>query len=236
MVEVKLEPSEYIFTYNLGKIILKNDFPYAKGSVENSVKKLGAYQNYLIDWARKMNPQKKTILDVGANIGVHTIGFSKLANQVISFEPVTLTRTQLSRNLLINDITNVKIEPFGLSNNNRDVDVLFKPQNLGATTVNRDIKDSDQSEQIEKISLKMLDDFNLKDIGYIKVDIQGEEYNFLLGAKKTIAESKPAIVLELPIRDKKEKAECKKCTILMTQYGYELLERHNKDCLFVFRF
>ena len=42
-----------------------------------------------------------------------------------------------------------------------------------------------------------LDDLNIKNISFIKVDIEGHELEFLEGAKETIDRERPAIVLEI---------------------------------------
>ena len=52
-------------------------------------------------------------------------------------------------------------------------------------------------EEVYDIPVVTLDDYNLKNVSIMKVDVEGHELNALLGAKKTILTSKPVIVLEV---------------------------------------
>ena len=54
--------------------------------------------------------------------------------------------------------------------------------------------------RVENIKLMTMDDFvekNNLNIGFIKVDIEGEEQNFLEGAKNTIIKQKPFMVISI---------------------------------------
>jgi len=67
--------------------------------------------------------------------------------------------------------------------------------------------------------------FKLKKVDLIKMDIEGEEYNAIRGAKKTIAEFKPRIVAE--IHSKKLREDILK---FLGEYGYKLIfEKVKKD-------
>ena len=81
--------------------------------------------------------------------------------------------------------------------------------------------------------------FPIKNISFIKVDIEGHELEFLEGAKETIDRERPAIVLEIFNSTKKkrltESAQRKneQCLSLMKSYGYKQIARKNKDVLFI---
>ena len=82
-----------------------------------------------------------------------------------------------------------------------------------------------------------LDDLNIKNISFIKVDIEGR-IEFLEGAKETIDRERPAIVLEI-FNSTKRKGLLNplgvrmKSVFLMKSYGYKQIARKNKDVLFI---
>lgn len=141
-----------------------------------------------------------TVLDVGANIGVHAMEFSQkvgLLGQVHAFEPQTdalasgiLTAAEQGRE-------NITFSGFGLASK-LGLGYLLAgastENNFGArkTGLNLGI---DQSE-LGRAPLVRLDDLNFDQVDFIKVDIEGSEISFLKGSKRTIKKFKPVIFLE----------------------------------------
>ena len=48
------------------------------------------YQQGILDWATSVIDDFSLAIDIGANIGLHSLRFSKLFNQVESFEPFSV--------------------------------------------------------------------------------------------------------------------------------------------------
>ena len=53
---------------------------------------------------------------------------------------------------------------------------------------------------LENFLTKKIDDLNLKDIGFIKIDAEGAELKVLIGAKKLIKKYKPTLLIEIEER------------------------------------
>lgn len=145
----------------------------------------------------KISP-KSISIDVGANIGIHTIELAK-GERVYAFEPNPKIHRRLSENISLSKIDNVEIYKFGLSDKEGNIEFylpLENGANQGLATIYGDTL-SERGEKIE-IKLKTIDIFfqNLKRLDIIKIDTEGHDFNVLLGARNTILRLKPIIIFE----------------------------------------
>jgi FkbM family methyltransferase len=140
----------------------------------------------------------KIALDIGANIGNHSIFFAKKFKKVYAFEPNPVTYEVLKINCkYAAEHRNVMPFNFGLSDMEGSLPFFINPSNIGGSAIIGEnypsIKGSIQ------INVKTLDQINkLKDvsIALIKIDVEGHELNVLKGAKNTILRQLPAILFE----------------------------------------
>jgi protein O-GlcNAc transferase len=150
-------------------------------------------------------------LDIGANHGVYTLEMARLAGDgaqegheaghVWAFEPTQTPRTRLLRSLQANELQHiVTVVPAGLSDEIGHVSfAVHENSELNARQGN--LTDG-EGEQREVVQLDTLDDFlsqhaGVKNIGFIKLDAEGEELRVLAGAKKFFAEQSPVVMFEL---------------------------------------
>lgn len=122
-----------------------------------------------------------TAVDVGANLGNHTMWFAVMMElDVVAFEPVW-TAT-LRNNVELNGLDDrVRVEPYGLS------DVEGKAGHLGLGRL---------EPGIGKLETRTLDSYGLTDVCLIKIDVEGMEPHVLRGARATIARCRPVITAE----------------------------------------
>jgi FkbM family methyltransferase len=138
------------------------------------------------------------VLDLGANLGTHTVLMaSKVPDgRVFSFEPLSLTFSQLQMNIHANGLTNVTPFKLALSDRTGDfvamqaVDYSSANLNIGATRV------STSGRGDGTISIR-LDDLELPKIAFAKIDIQGSEYRALLGMRQLIDRDRPVLFIEI---------------------------------------
>ena len=136
------------------------------------------------------------ILDIGANIGTHTIPFSKLAyrGHVHSFEPNEFSRKLLEKNLLDNKVTNVTSFPYAIGRNNGKSYIgsynIAVPGNYG------EMSTLHSSEYMELTDTMRLDAIKFERVDLIKMDIEGAEPEALKGAKHTLAKFLPTVFVE----------------------------------------
>lgn len=136
----------------------------------------------------------KTILDVGCYIADSALVFREEFpnSHIICFEPSPVNYKMALKTIELNNLTNVKIENIGLGNENKNFSMIGEG-NCAA----RIVEDNDAN----NITIKTLDDYvrenDIQNIGLIKVDIEGFEQKFLAGAKNTICEQKPVLLLSI---------------------------------------
>lgn len=142
--------------------------------------------------------KKGVAIDIGANIGNHSIYFSERFSHVYSFEINPQTYELLKFNTKNTNITTVNL---GLS----DVSsiVKFKQDNLnvGHGKIVKECEDSNLELKVVTLDSQNL---QLDNLGLIKIDVEGHELNVLKGAISTIEKFKPVILFELAIEEFKD--------------------------------
>ena len=140
------------------------------------------------------------VVDVGANIGTHTVFFGKRVGEkgvVVAFEPQRLAYQTLCGNVALNGLTNVTcfMSAVGAARGTVTVPMLDPRhvQNFGAVkAVAGPAKDA----RAEVVDLVTIDELALQRCALIKVDVEGMETKVVAGAKDTIARCRPALFLE----------------------------------------
>ncbi len=126
-----------------------------------------------------------TVIDIGANIGYYTLLFAKLVGKegkVYAFEPEPNNLHLLKKNIEINNYQNVIIEQKAVSDTTKNVNLFTAKQGIGEHRINFSWFGNNG---IEVKAIK-LDDYINEKIDFIKIDIEGAEYNALLGMKKIL--------------------------------------------------
>ena len=145
-----------------------------------------------------------TILDVGANIGTHTVALAKKVGtngRVIAFEPQRIIYQNLCANVSLNRLTNVDCLQKGVGEDTAVFPVPImdpeKQQNFWAF----EIRGYKTGEPVEIITI---DSLSLEACSLIKVDVEGMEKEVLTGANDTIREFRPLMFIENNNLDKSE--------------------------------
>ena len=152
-------------------------------------------------------PEDAIIFDVGGHAGQFTKLFAKMASKgkVFTFEPASYTRQILQSMAGLKRLNNVFIIPFGLGDKASEQTLNVPIKKSGSVgyglsfigTPNSDrhalYKDQILITTIDKI----VNCFEIQRIDFIKVDIEGFEYQLLQGAKDAIEKFKPTLFLEV---------------------------------------
>lgn len=135
----------------------------------------------------------KAILDIGANIGNHSLFFATVMHpeKVYSFEPIKETYDILQTNIKINGLSNIII-PFNVAcgaEAARGKRQNYNYDNIGGTSI---LECQDGEFDVCTIDSMKIND----DIALIKIDVEGFEEKVILGSLQTIKTNKPIIMVE----------------------------------------
>lgn len=158
------------------------------------------YEPNEIKMIRKFLRKNSILLDVGANIGWYssTLAVNVPKGRILAFEPVPKTYRYLKKNIAINNIKNVRLYNFGLSDKKGE-GVFYYEQKLSGATSLRNLHENRKKIKI-KCKLKRLDDFINKIISridFIKCDVEGAEIFVIKGGIETIKKYLPILFLEM---------------------------------------
>jgi len=146
------------------------------------------------------------VMDCGANVGRHTIPLSRcvgLDGRVLAFEPTPI----LVQKLVMDASKNVWVFEAAIGSENKDeVEFFVASNSLQMSSIRNPELDflltENQKKQIVEIKVRMLtlnaiyEAHNLKDLRFIKMDIEGAEFSALKAADKLLIEARPMIVFE----------------------------------------
>lgn len=170
----------------------------------------------LIGWLQQVEPEifAGEALDIGANIGNHALFFSEFFKKVIAFEPNNRTFRVLSLNKELVD--NIECHELGLSDYDGEAQLLAPIGHLGCSA----IVDT-AGANIQKIRIRKLDSMadDLDKVRLVKIDVEGHEFQVLLGAKNVIAKHRPIILFEQHQSDFGEDG-VSRVIELLRDYGY----------------
>jgi len=137
---------------------------------------------------------KPIVFDVGANIGLYTKEIlSKMPDATIcSFEPSQINIDKL--NEIFKQNANVKIVPFAASDETKELELFFKKEGSGHSSLyDRQTLDNKQVTLKEIIKTIRLEDFieqnNIEHINFLKLDIEGHEAKAIEGLSKYLDNS-----------------------------------------------
>ena len=169
---------------------------------------------------------KPIFLDIGANVGHHSIFLSKFASQVLAFEPYPKVNMQFKQQIAHNNISNIQIFETGLSDRRETLNYYAPTGN------NEGIGSFDESSigkgntSYGKLELQegdqVIESDSWKNIKLIKIDVEGFEKKVIKGLSRTIEEERPVIVCEITYGQQLSFVSIKELSSYLPQ-NYEIL-------------
>ncbi|MGD9720320.1 MAG: FkbM family methyltransferase [Pirellulales bacterium] len=172
--------------------------------VGRSLELYGEFSEGEIDLFRQVIHPGNVVIEVGANIGSHTVFLAQQVGRnglVVAFEPQRIVFQTLCANLALNSITNVVALHQAVGSQSGEIFVpqldCLKENNFGGLSLGEYNKG-------EIVSVVQLDCANLPRCDFIKVDVEGMEEDVLRGAAGLIARFQPVMYVE---NDRQEKSD-----------------------------
>ena len=166
----------------------------------------GAYEKPILFFFRDLvesgSVDRRIFLDIGANVGQHSLFMSKFVKTVHAFEPYEPVLKKFRRLIEINGIENVVIHSFGLGNEDSKK-LFYRPPdiNLGIGSFVPDFSRENTPDSALEIRKgdDVLEYSGIGPVGLIKMDIEGYEKSALLGLQRTLRKDRPVVAFELTV-------------------------------------
>ena len=131
--------------------------------------------------------KRRTALDIGANVGLWSRDLVDNFAKVVAFEPVAVFRECLEKNVTG---ANFFISPLALGDHDTQATMIITEGNSGHSHLDP------KSLGTGDVQVVKLDNLNMEDVDYIKIDCEGYEYRVLQGAEQTVKRCRPIMVIE----------------------------------------
>ena len=175
----------------------------------------------------------RTIYDIGGFEGLLTLFFARSAGpdgSVVTFEPNPDNFKRIVENVALNGFGNVNVRPIGIGRRKEKLALVFSPARRGTGSLDQSIQSKlikDPDARTVMIEVDTLDSqiasANLPQPDFVKIDVEGLEYDVLLGMKETIDARKPVLLLEIHGADVQRKTEnVQRVVELLSTSGYAI--------------
>lgn len=163
------------------------EIEYAGDFIEGEVQRTGTFfELVLLEQLKERVKSFDVTVDIGANIGNHTHYFINVCNakEVYAFEPIPE-----NAKLCLRNNPQANIYEIALSNYEGSCNMVNNQGwNSGTSFVTPGQGDTE---------VRTLDSFNLKNITFVKIDVEGEELRVLEGMQQVLLEQKPELLVEV---------------------------------------
>lgn len=184
------------YVFSLGQtqfdIVLDPD----NGVVDSEIYADGVYEPEILTIIQKHLTANSVFVDIGANIGQHSLYASRFANKVYAFEPIKKIYDQFVESKIKNNFNTIQIYNYALGNQEITLPIFGNVNNMGASS----LVSIENRKKIQDIQVKRFDDvvseLGIGKIDFIKIDVEGYELDVLLGARKSIERYTPILLIE----------------------------------------
>jgi len=163
--------------------------------VQRAIAQGNRWEPSIMALCEKYAQPNTTVVDIGANMGTFTVRLGQLVGpkgSVIAFEPQRVMYQQMCCNVFLNKLRNVHAHQVAIGKEHGDVYLTPIDYDRGAPGEVRIHGSSG-----ERVSCAPLDDYELRNVSLIKIDVERYEPFVFDGARKTIEENRPVILFEL---------------------------------------
>jgi len=148
------------------------------------------YQKKEYDIAISKTTNRRLALDIGANLGIMSYRMVSDFKIVHAFEPLFYQHLELNV-----PASNLEIHPYAVGDKETTLTMRIAEWNSGGSNVVKDkVFDSTRYKDVQSVTI---DSYDFRDVDLIKIDVEKYEYHVLVGARRTIENNKPTILIEI---------------------------------------
>lgn len=197
----------------------------------------GRFESSTVHVFRRLIRRGDVVIDIGANIGANTLELARCVGstgRVVAFEPTVFAIDRLRRNLELNPAlaASVTLEQaiLGDDSSSREPSEFYSSWPLSGSA-NEGVHERHRGQLKSAAGAhhwtldRYVADYTIAAVRLIKLDVDGHELAVLRGAKETLGEFQPFIVMELaPYVLDEEKGTFEGILNLLRAAGYDLTE------------
>jgi len=193
--------TNYIFKPHMGKRFLVIIGDHVSKEIVNS----GCYERPLIKFLIKnkhifCTNKRGAFIDIGANIGNHSIMLAEYFNMVASVEPNTFCAKCIELNYELNNIENIKVFKVGLGMQRSKMRLIIPTDDFSSGYVSDNKSNVDNVDvsvqEVDVITLNDLDKKVSEDISFIKIDAEGMERDIIASGDLFFKSHQPLVAFE----------------------------------------
>ena len=175
---------------------------YEGDYIFETVKKEGAfYENTLLEKWTPLLQKVNTILDIGANLGNHTLYWAQKLSpkKIYAFEPYEPNFVMLTANVEDNQLQSI-VSPVNIAVGAGEGYAQIANvdnSNLGGTSFTAGEESTEKTIRLLDIDTFLVREEHARPIDLVKIDTEGFEEAVLAGMQKTIVDNKPAVWIEV---------------------------------------
>jgi len=178
--------------------------------VSQTIRETGVWAERDVALFKRLVRPGMHVADIGANLGHHTVVFSKCvgpSGSVISCEPQRLLFQLLNANLALNGCGNVVAHQCAAGETTRKIRLwptdYERQDNFGALSLSKHLGEFQLDHHGEEAPMLTTDELltphaeERGGLGFVKLDVQAYELFCLRGARETLQRFKPMVFLEI---------------------------------------
>lgn len=195
------------------------------------------YQRKQRQWATAQCQDHRHALDIGGNIGTWSRELIHQFDRVTAWEPQPDAHECFRLNVSAGNWT---LHPQALGETAGKFTLYQHDVSCGNASLRREgvmqgpSRDKPLASNIREIEVEVvtLDSYLFTDVDFVKIDVQGAEWDVLKGATALLTACQPTLCLELPVRTDKEQILKHLITDWLKQWGYECVGNVSKETVF----
>ena len=144
----------------------------------------------LIVWVKdNFIKSDKNFIDIGAHVGTYAWTCASSAKHTHAFECNPKVFCYLAANAVLHGLdSKISVYQTALGDKEGVLDYHIRSEDGGGNGVKK-LSTKDDSLQTRRVSVRTLDSYQIQDVGFLKIDVEGFEKEVLMGAQETLRNS-----------------------------------------------